>query len=767
MLGENNKNLFQNEKESVGPTKDALQKETNPMQRDFDIHKPLNTRTVDLTKNLVDFSAKISDMGLGKLLLPGHSVMSHTNSTESNIPQTKSASSHKYNIVGSTGYQAPEILANISQNNVGSKEKNVEKNVKDTELNFKSNLQISQAVDIFSLGCIFYNILCPGGHPFGEVHERERNILAGNPNLDKLFSSKKISADAGLAEDLILGMISSDPRDRLTISEVCMHPYFWNLQKRLTFVLLMSDRIQKEAAASMLNIAIENNAKSIIGGEFSYHNMNKIGKKNYLSSNKNDDRCTWDTKLDAELLENSHKYRSYNTSSVQDLLRILRNKAHHFKEMSNRLQVTFQNRSEGVYLYFHSIFPNLFLHTYKVCQKYLLVSHPLQSRDTFQNDLMGNVHVLETSITTMTQGECELLVDSAFSSYYSNDTKLRMLRQMEKKLYQWRLDFLKYESLKYDEQFKDPGSNQSTVKISTDNTKTNESPEGFKMSYYEYIFEKEIDDILGDKDRHLALSSNVAIQNYVKGPTSSKILTSLKPNTGWWESSNSWKLTPRKNTISYNKEEHESYINNNKNILNDPNLPNFMRRAIKDGNYRTGLCRQWEESEGQFCKIGKNCNFAHGPVELKVPDHRIGKFMSTEERSCDTTNKFLQIYPVDTIEKNNTSINSSYAFSGENDNLLAARKALLNRGKKADNYENFGKEETQNHGEVWYEETALEEGSVLPTEDKLAKRKENHITDIKGRLKFKSDNQSKDSEKNSAKITNKPLIINSRSLSKW
>ena len=111
--------------------------------------------------------------------------------------------------------------------------------------------------------------------------------------------------------------------------------------------------------------------------------------------------------------------------------------------------------------------------------------------------------------------------------------------------------------------------------------------------------------------------------------------------------------------------------------------------------------------------------------------------MSTEERSCDTTNKFLQIYPVDTIEKNNTSIKSSYAFSGENDNLLAARKALLNRGKKADNYENFGKEKTQNHGEIWYEETALEEEGFLPTEDKLAKRKENHITDIKGRLKFK------------------------------
>jgi serine/threonine protein kinase len=29
----------------------------------------------------------------------------------------------------------------------------------------------TQAVDIFSLGCIFHHCLCPGSHPFGEWYE--------------------------------------------------------------------------------------------------------------------------------------------------------------------------------------------------------------------------------------------------------------------------------------------------------------------------------------------------------------------------------------------------------------------------------------------------------------------------------------------------------------------------------------------------------------------------------------------------------------------
>jgi serine/threonine protein kinase len=35
----------------------------------------------------------------------------------------------------------------------------------------------TQRVDIFSLGCVFYCVLVPGEHPYGQWFEREANIM--------------------------------------------------------------------------------------------------------------------------------------------------------------------------------------------------------------------------------------------------------------------------------------------------------------------------------------------------------------------------------------------------------------------------------------------------------------------------------------------------------------------------------------------------------------------------------------------------------------
>jgi len=39
--------------------------------------------------------------------------------------------------------------------------------------------RLTRAVDIFSLGCIFFATAIPGQHPFGEPVERQQNILNG------------------------------------------------------------------------------------------------------------------------------------------------------------------------------------------------------------------------------------------------------------------------------------------------------------------------------------------------------------------------------------------------------------------------------------------------------------------------------------------------------------------------------------------------------------------------------------------------------------
>lgn len=40
-----------------------------------------------------------------------------------------------------------------------------------------SSSRRTQAVDVFSLGCIFHHCIVPGSHPFGQWYEREANII--------------------------------------------------------------------------------------------------------------------------------------------------------------------------------------------------------------------------------------------------------------------------------------------------------------------------------------------------------------------------------------------------------------------------------------------------------------------------------------------------------------------------------------------------------------------------------------------------------------
>ena len=44
------------------------------------------------------------------------------------------------------------------------------------------------------------------------------------------------------------------------------------------------------------------------------------------------------TRFDGELIENLGRYRKYNQSSLRDLLRVIRNKHNHFRELPESLQ---------------------------------------------------------------------------------------------------------------------------------------------------------------------------------------------------------------------------------------------------------------------------------------------------------------------------------------------------------------------------------------------------------------------------------------------
>lgn len=55
----------------------------------------------------------------------------------------------------------------------------------------------------------------------------------------------------------------------------------------------------------------------------------------------------WADALDAEVVANLGKYRKYNGSSLRDLLRVIRNKHNHFREMPSALQEKLGQLPEG------------------------------------------------------------------------------------------------------------------------------------------------------------------------------------------------------------------------------------------------------------------------------------------------------------------------------------------------------------------------------------------------------------------------------------
>jgi serine/threonine-protein kinase/endoribonuclease IRE1 len=278
-------------------------------------------------------------MGLGKQLI-GHSsygVGSFINESSLRINTNGGASSLVGAGPGSVGWQAPEVMAARNVNSDASARSEGSDYVSElSPLELSPGVRTSRSVDIFSLGCVFYSLLVPGCHPFGEWYEREANIMHNRPNLDALYD---LSPEAF---DLIKSMLRRTAQKRPTASEVGSHPFFWDAAVKLSFLCELSDRIEIDATATSdlpdtagvksIVLVIERNASHIVG-------------------------TSWDSQIDSDLVSNVQRFRSYDPSSVRDLLRLLRNKHHHYDELSPDLKMKIGSKARGLMQYFERRFP--------------------------------------------------------------------------------------------------------------------------------------------------------------------------------------------------------------------------------------------------------------------------------------------------------------------------------------------------------------------------------------------------------------------------
>jgi serine/threonine-protein kinase/endoribonuclease IRE1 len=129
----------------------------------------------------------LSDFGLCKKLEPGQ--------TTYGVQTTVAA--------GTAGWRAPEVL--LPDGKVMN------------ELSSSSDIaagkgRITRALDIFSMGCLFYYVLTNGEHPFGSNgYGRDGRIIENRWDLSALDCSTNSAVEA---RDLILRMIAPKPEDR-------------------------------------------------------------------------------------------------------------------------------------------------------------------------------------------------------------------------------------------------------------------------------------------------------------------------------------------------------------------------------------------------------------------------------------------------------------------------------------------------------------------------------------------------------------------------
>jgi serine/threonine-protein kinase/endoribonuclease IRE1 len=146
----------------------------------------------------------ISDFGLCKKL-------------EDNQSSFRATTAHA---AGTSGWRAPELLVDEDQQSaivISGGHSNHTESSEPAVVDPQTNRRATRAIDIFSLGCVFYYVLTRGGHPYDKDGKfmREANIVKGNFNLEDL---ERLGDYAFEADDLIRSMLSLNPRSRYVSS---------------------------------------------------------------------------------------------------------------------------------------------------------------------------------------------------------------------------------------------------------------------------------------------------------------------------------------------------------------------------------------------------------------------------------------------------------------------------------------------------------------------------------------------------------------------
>ncbi|KAI1361446.1 hypothetical protein F5Y08DRAFT_17431 [Xylaria arbuscula] len=266
----------------------------------------------------------VSDFGLCKKLEGGQSSFGATTA----------------HAAGTSGWRAPELLLDDDAREANGQSMYSTHSDSSSQLmgaDVVPGRRATRAIDIFSLGLVFYYVLTKGLHPFdcGDRYMREVNIRKGQFSLKQL----EVLGDAAYeAKALIQTMLQADPRVRPSAKDVMAHPFFWPAKERLAFLCDVSDHFELEPRDPMSPAlaTLEEYAPQVCRGDFL-----KV--------------------LPKEFVESLGKQRKYTGTKFLDLLRALRNKRSHYGDLSDSLKRTVGPIPEGYLGFWTRRFPNLII----------------------------------------------------------------------------------------------------------------------------------------------------------------------------------------------------------------------------------------------------------------------------------------------------------------------------------------------------------------------------------------------------------------------
>lgn len=316
-------------------------------------------------------------------------------------------------------------------------------------------------------------------------------------------------------------------------------PSFWSSAKRLKFLCDLSDRIElcnasQEAAAGHFNIfAIEQGAFEVFG-------------------------TSWVKHVDQGLVIASLNRRTYDPASVRDFLRMIRNKHHHWDELSQELKDRVGLNTDGFSRYVSKKFPRLITHCYHFC-----IAN-MSADDQFAAD-----YKLPISRTRSMTNHSSSIIDIT-----------EPLLSLE------------------------PISDDGEKDINMADEVKDDSP----MSAH----------LPDDKIQIPSAPQDLSPSRRINADIQKSTPTSIESVSGIvvWSGSNAARQF---NCRGWIRSEDEWIRKVDAKLRKrDSNVT----RCADDPKFRTRLCNEWDTSGGTFCSMKKKnkCIFAHGPVELRVKE---------------------------------------------------------------------------------------------------------------------------------------------------